>query len=254
MAKVLLLGETWFVAAQQMVGLETLHSTDYTDNSHYLRSVLERAGHEVVHIPNHLAPDEAPATVAQFAEYDVVVLSDISARTLQLPRAVRIESRAVATDRLSELAAWVRGGGGLLMVGGYCSFGGANGVAQYAGTPVADVLPVEILSGEDRRELPGGAIPEPGAAHDIYAGAPAWSQPLLGYNRLTARAGSTSVLRLAGDPLLVLGDAGSGRTAAFASDCAPHWCPPATTAAPAYALVFANLVTWLAKHAIDTAH
>ena len=42
------------------------------------------------------------------------------------------------------------------MVGGYYSFQGINGGARYHGTPVEEVLPVEILPYDDRIEVPEG--------------------------------------------------------------------------------------------------
>ena len=57
------------------------------------------------------------------------------------------------------LKAYVERGGGLLMVGGYYSFQGINGGARYHGTPVEEVLPVEILPYDDRVEVPEGFAP-----------------------------------------------------------------------------------------------
>ena len=45
------------------------------------------------------------------------------------------------------------------MVGGYYSFQGINGGARYHGTPVEEVLPVEILPYDDRVEVPEGFTP-----------------------------------------------------------------------------------------------
>ena len=47
------------------------------------------------------------------------------------------------------------------------------------------------------------------------------------------------------DPLLAVGRHGAGRGAAFASDCAPHWCPPAFMAWPGYDPLWGNVVRWL---------
>jgi uncharacterized membrane protein len=69
----------------------------------------------------------------------------------------------------------------------------------------------------------------------------------LGYNRLRARP-EAQVLALAGDdPFLSVRDYGAGRTAAFASDCAPHWGSPDFMAWPHYGRLWAQLVRWLAK-------
>jgi uncharacterized membrane protein len=54
------------------------------------------------------------------------------------------------------------------------------------------------------------------------------------------------LVRCAADPLLTVGNHGGGRSAAFASDCAPHWCPPGFMAWPGYDPLWGNLIRWLA--------
>jgi len=54
------------------------------------------------------------------------------------------------------------------------------------------------------------------------------------------------VVRCGDDPLLVCGEHHGGRSAAFTSDCAPHWGPPQFVAWPGYQQLWPNLVTWLA--------
>ena len=44
-------------------------------------------------------------------------------------------------NRLKLIREYVRGGGGLAMIGGYFSFQGINGGARYRGTAVEEVLP-----------------------------------------------------------------------------------------------------------------
>ena len=48
------------------------------------------------------------------------------------------------------------------------------------------------------------------------------------------------------DPLLVVGSYGSGRGAAFTSDLAPHWAPPAFMDWPGYLPLWSGLLSWLA--------
>jgi uncharacterized membrane protein len=69
---------------------------------------------------------------------------------------------------------------------------------------------------------------------------------LLGYNQLTARSDAQVLVRCDADPLLTVGSHGAGRSAAFASDCAPHWCPPGFMAWPGYDPLWGNLIHWLA--------
>ena len=55
------------------------------------------------------------------------------------------------------LADWVRAGGGLMMAGGYLSFQGFQARANFARSPLADVLPVTMFDCDDRVESPQGA-------------------------------------------------------------------------------------------------
>jgi uncharacterized membrane protein len=48
------------------------------------------------------------------------------------------------------------------------------------------------------------------------------------------------------DPLVVVGEYGLGRSAAFTSDCGPHWCPPPFMAWEGYATMWQQLVAWVA--------
>ena len=61
-------------------------------------------------------------------------------------------------NRLVALRNWVANGGALAMIGGYLSFQGIEGKANYRMTPLADVLPVELEPGDDRQETPEGVI------------------------------------------------------------------------------------------------
>jgi uncharacterized membrane protein len=84
----------------------------------------------------------------------------------------------------------------------------------------------------------------PARRHGTACCAQRHSRPL-GYNQLTARAGAQVLASCGTDPLLTLGSHGAGRSAAFASDCAPHWCPPGFMNWPGYDLIWGNLVRWL---------
>jgi uncharacterized membrane protein len=153
-------------------------------------------------------------------------------------------------NRLRLIKAWVEKGGGLLMVGGYFSFQGIDGKARWRGTPVEDVLPVTCHPWDDRVEMPEGAVAdilEPD--HPVLAGLGEDWPVVLGVNEVQARAGARVLARLprdqGGHPLLVLGEAGLGRTAAWTSDIGPHWLSPAFCAWPGYAILWKNLLAWL---------
>ena len=136
------------------------------------------------------------------------------------------------------------------MVGGYYSFQGINGGARYHGTPVEEVLPVEILPYDDRVEVPEGFTPViKQKAHPILAGFAGDWPPLLGFNEVKAKSGAevlaTASADYDGKPLLVAGTFGRGRTLAWTSDIGPHWLPPEFAAWQGYARLWRQALEWL---------
>lgn len=135
-------------------------------------------------------------------------------------------------------------GTGLLMIGGWESFHGLGG--NWDTTPLADILPVAISNSDDRNNCDCPVLVRPAVeSHPIVDGLPWQTRPPLigGFNRFTPKAGAQVVLESVqfaatadGDsfafqatqtaPLLVTGTSGSGRSAALATDVAPHWVGP----------------------------
>jgi uncharacterized membrane protein len=196
-------------------------------------------------------------------------------------------SEQIDASLQSQIAERVHNGAGLLMIGGWESFHGLGG--NWDGTPVADALPVEIADTDDRRncDQPVFARPAKDAAHPITDGLP-WPErpPIIGgFNAFTAKPGSETLLQavrfeaqfdgdlvqmreLSTTPLLVTGTHGSGRTAALATDVAPHWIGPmvdwgtqrVTACADGageievgnlYAAFFHSLLSWTSQPNID---
>jgi uncharacterized membrane protein len=88
-------------------------------------------------------------------------------------------------------------------------------------------------------------VPEVAAAGHAAIGRVSEEWPLLlGYNRLRAKEDATVVATVGKDPLLVVSEFGRGRTAAFASDCAPHWAPPEFVEWPDYAELWSSIILW----------
>lgn len=133
----------------------------------------------------------------------------------------------------------VRRGAGLAMFGGWESFHGRLG--EYGDSPIAEVLPVDLLPADDRRNCAQPCLVRPTGAHPITDGLP-WERPpgIGGYNAIVPQTGSEVILvgvpfevqQRAGRfeftpgeefPLLVTGSYGRGRTVALATDVAPHW-------------------------------
>src|SRR5690606_34672195 len=195
---------------------------------------------------SHVAARDFPATAEALGAFDCVMLSDIGANTLLLHPDTFARSKALP-NRLHALRDYVSGGGGLVMIGGYMTFQGIDGKAQYAGSAVEEALPVTLMRHDDRVEQPQGAIPqvtEP--EHAIVAGLERQWPALLGYNHVAARPDAVVVARVGGDPLLVAGSYGRGRSVAFTSDCGPHWAPPPFVDWSGYAKLWNGIANWAA--------
>ena len=244
--RVLIAGESWIMHTIHQKGVDSFTTTAYGTGHQWLQGALEAGGWEVDHLPNHLAPEAFPTTMAELDSYDVVMLSDIGANSLLLSPDTFDRSLA-APNRLALLREWVRAGGGLVMVGGYLTFQGIEAKGHYAGSPVEEALPVTIHHYDDRIERPEGILPEvsvPG--HPLAANLPGAWPLLLGYNQLTARPEATTVAVAGPDPLVVAWEYGQGRAVAFASDCGPHWAPLAFVEWPGYAILWQNIANWAA--------
>jgi uncharacterized membrane protein len=241
--RVLIAGETWVTHKVEIKGFTAYTTGGYAVGLTEFVDALRSHGHDVVHVTNHEAGERFPWTLDDFAGYDVVVLSDIAADTIQLTPAVLAGERT--PDRLRVLREHVENGHGLLMVGGYMSFSGFEGKARYGSTPLAAALPVELLGHDDRVEAPEGVTPSVRERHAVLEGiAETWPH-FLGYNRVRAKGGATVVMTVDDDPFLVVGSYGRGRTAAFASDCSPHWGSPEFLAWPDYGRFWSQLVDWV---------
>jgi uncharacterized membrane protein len=243
--RVLVAGESWMTHSIHTKGFDSFTTSSYHEGGGALLAALRDGGTEVNYQPAHVAANAFPDTAEELRRYDVIILSDIGANTLLLPERTFVRSEC-SGNRLLALAEWVRGGGGLLMVGGYLTFQGIEGKAAYHGTAVDDVLPVALAATDDRQEHPEGVVPETVAAgHPVAAGLQDWPA-LLGWNRASLRSDAELVARIGGDPLIAVRRVGSGRSAVFASDCGPHWGPPPFLAWSGYAPLWRNLALWLA--------
>lgn len=244
--RVLLAGESWLMHTIHQKGFDSFTTTTYGEGHQWLQAALEAGGWAVEHLPNHLAASRFPTDAASLAAYDAVILSDIGANTLLLHPDTFERSRSLP-NRLALLRDYVAAGGGLVMVGGYLTFQGIDGKARYAGTPVEEALPVQFSATDDRVEAPEGVTPTVRAAdHPIVAGLPREWPSLLGYNRARAKAEAIVIADAGGDPLLVAGEHGRGRAVTFASDCGPHWAPPAFCEWDGYARLWQGILDWVA--------
>jgi len=70
---------------------------------------------------------------------------------------------------------------------------------------------------------------------------------------LIPKPDSTVVVSHGEDPLLVVGQAGAGRSVAFAPDFAPHWAPPEFVQWPHYPQLWTSIIRWASGGSADGA-
>lgn len=245
MARVLVVGESWSLTTIHTKGFDSMVTSSYEEAAGDLIAALEAAGHVVQYQPSHVAAQHFPASVGEFQQFDVVLLSDIGSNTLLIPPMTFLRSE-VAPNRLAVLRDWVATGGGLAMAGGYLSFQGIEGKANYRATALADVLPVEMEVGDDRQETPqGGVVARTAVEHPITVGMAQRWPALLGFQRLVVKDGAEVLATIDGSPLLVVGAYGKGRALAFASDIAPHWAPPEFVKWEGFGQLWGRAIEWL---------
>jgi uncharacterized membrane protein len=204
----------------------------------YLAGVMTHAEIQFVHCPSGNDPT---SLISEF-RYDLFILSDFASVDLGIENA-RIIHNAVTR------------GSGLLMIGGWESFHGSGG--DYDSSVIADILPVIVSDGDDRVNWYGPCIVQKVADHPALTELSFDPAPVVGgFNRIREKSDAnvlltvsrylvqaTSTMRrdqadvvvsdtaprhhtfelLETSPLLVVGEFGSGRVGAFASDAAPHW-------------------------------
>jgi uncharacterized membrane protein len=245
--KVLIAGESWTSFTTHIKGADSFTTSVYQEGVQFLRAAIEKAGYEVVYIPNHLAQDQLPFTVNEYKKYGAVILSDIGSNTLLLPSLTFSQSQQFP-NRCQILKDYVLEGGAFIMIGGYMSFSGIDSKARYGNTSIADILPVQCLSVDDREEHSEGlsakiVMPE----HPLVTGIVGEWPVLLGYNKTKIKQGCDLVVKIGEDPLVATGNFGKGRSAVFTSDCSPHWAPPVFTDWVHYEKIWSNILSYIIK-------
>jgi uncharacterized membrane protein len=247
MANVLLAGESWTSHTIHVKGFDTFTTSEYAEGATEMIKGLEKLRHRVSFMPNHVAPSAFPTTLKGLQAYDVLILSDIGSNTL-LIHPDTFKKSAAMNNRCELIAEYVRKGGGFMMVGGYMSFSGIDGKARYQRTILKDILPVEMVEGDDRVEAPQGVTPKIlDVKHPVFSGIKGSFPEFLGYNQLKAKENTRVLATVGEDVFIAVAEIGKGRSAAFASDCGPHWGPPAFVSWTHYAKFWSNLVNWLAQ-------
>ncbi|RYG95192.1 MAG: cytoplasmic protein, partial [Alphaproteobacteria bacterium] len=75
--KILLAGESWTSLGLHLKGFSIYTTGGYEEGGKPLIEALEKQGHSVTYIPNHLVPSQFPNTVEGLSGYDAIILSDI---------------------------------------------------------------------------------------------------------------------------------------------------------------------------------
>jgi uncharacterized membrane protein len=184
-------------------------------------------------------------------QYDVIILGDVTADQL----------RAVRADTLTKLGSLVNKGAGLMMLGGYETFAAGD----WPTTVLKDLLPVLIVGPKaEHGQVELKVKMEPTEAglrlfsyllrlsDSIKDPREAWQllPPLDGMTRLgQPKDGIATVLAVngnGGEPLLVAGQYGAGRTLAFGGDTTWRWIRDEKTQ-EMHSRFWRQIAVWLAK-------
>lgn len=245
--RVLLIGESWFTYSVHQKGFDVFHTAEYVEGASKFISDLKSSGFEVVYVPAHKIENEIPnSSIDLINQFDCIIISDVGANSFLLGRQTFAQS-IVVPNKLEAIKEYVQLGGSLLMVGGYMSFTGIDAKARYGSSPLKDCLPIIMKDVDDRVEVPEGVAPINLVKHKITSDIPIQWPFLLGYNQFFAKEDAETLVTIGANPLLVIGRFGKGKSAAFASDLAPHWGAPGFMNWEYYPQLWLNLINWLSE-------
>lgn len=242
--KVLLVGESWITYHTHIKGFDTFYTSNYETGEEFIKRAFVNGGYDWEFMPNHEAMEKFPYQLEELQKYDLIILSDIGANTLLLPNVVFTASER-RPNRCKLIRDYVLQGGALLMVGGYMTFSGIDGKGKWGDTAVQEVLPVQLVPYDDRREHMEGVTPVIVKDHEIFDGIQGEIPAVLGYNYTTIKENAELLATVEGDPFIAIGEYGKGRSAIFTTDCAPHWAPPEFCHWKHYDRLFQNIASWL---------
>jgi uncharacterized membrane protein len=244
MVNVLLVGESWVSISTHYKGFNHFVSGVYETDLEWFRKAMDEYDVKITHMPSHLAANTFPFKLKNLEEYQCIILSDVGADTFLLHPLTWLHGERTP-NRLETIKNFVADGGGLIMAGGYMSFQGINGAAMYRRSPLAEVLPVKLIVGDDRCERPEGIMPLVVKEHPLLEGLPERWPYLLGYNLVIPKEKAETLVMVGEDPLLVLGDFHKGRCIAYTTDIGPHWCPREFADWEGYGLIWNNMINWV---------
>lgn len=182
--------------------------TEESNQWHIIAQMIRSQGFEVDWVDEKLVA-QLPDSPASLAAYSAVLLVPLSGK-----------NAGMTSAQMNTLAAYVRGGGGLVMVGGTNSFG-AGGFEK---TPLAELLPVQITRSDDNVVNVTQRPAVTAGDHPLLAGLPvqwpAFGSAYGGYHDVRLKEGATQVLSVdptvaADVPFVAAWDAGEGRVLSF---------------------------------------
>lgn len=245
--RILFAGESWMSHTIHVKGFDSFTTSTYSEGVKWIKEAFEHNGHTFEYIPGQDVSNKFPFVLEDLLKYDIIILSDIGANTFLLNEKTFNQSVKLP-NRLELIREYVNQGGAFLMIGGYLTFSGIDGKAKYHGTAVEECLPVILKETDDRREIPQGGRPAViKRDHEIFDGIEGDFPEILGYNQFKAKENTEVLMKIFDDPFLVVGSYGKGKTAAFATDCSPHWAPPEFVDWKGYRVFWNNILTYLKK-------
>jgi uncharacterized membrane protein len=200
-----------------------LGDTNLKAQAAYLAGIMNHYGIDFDYLPS----DENFKDTLLNEKYSAIILSDYP-------------SSNFTKDQLEKLIFKIKDGTGLLMIGGWESFTGNSG--GYNNTVFKQALPVIMQDDDDRMNCSNPCIIDKNCEHEIINNLPFENNaPVIGgFNNLKAKESGKVILSVRkynvckqngefsfsfsdSAPLLITGQFGTARTAAFTSDVAPHW-------------------------------
>lgn len=248
--KVLFAGEAGYMLTSIFKGFNSIEIGKYFEHGKYFINALVENDIEVNYIPTNKVAEEFPWSLDEMKKFNVIVVSDVGSDTFLISS--RTMEGEKTPNRLKLIEEFVSEGGGFLMWGGYLSFTGLYGKGFYKNTLIEKILPVNLMTTDDRVEVPEGFLPKILLKdHPILNGiTEKWQGWFLSYNRLIAKEGADVIAVIeeyGGDPFLAAWEYGKGRTLASAVDCAYHGAALSFLKWEYSKKLYANMVKWLAK-------
>jgi uncharacterized membrane protein len=183
------------------------------------------------YLPTNRISDSLPDTPEDIAaRWEVVIVGDTGKG-----------ASAFAPRQLDALAAFVRQGGGLMVVAGAKSYTPGG----YAETPLKDVLPVDMSNGAYAKGDVGVQVLDKGTK--LFEGYDPVFPPFGAHQLLKTKAGARVLAQFTdGTPFVTLGQAGKGRVLALGAIW-NHASGRAFRQSPNYGRFVGRAVRWVAK-------